>query len=105
MVIIRNFGSILEQSVRTTILSPLYGETISDTANKANALNNYFQLVFTKESLTNIPSMNECDNPVNLLPTMPSITFSVAGIQHQLSLLDTNKASGPDNIHPCILYI
>ena len=41
--------------------------------------------------------MNECDNPVNLLPTMPSITFSVAGIQHQLFLLDTNKASGPDN--------
>jgi len=38
--------------------------------------------------------------PVNSLPTMPSITFSVAGIQHQLSLLDTNKASEPDNIHP-----
>ena len=79
------------------------GETISDTINKANALNNYFQLVFTKENLTNIPSMNECDNPVNLLPTLPSITFLVAGIQNQLSLLDTNKASGPDNSHPHIL--
>jgi len=32
-----------------------------------------------------------------------SITFSVAGIQHQSSLLDTNKASGPGNIHPYIL--
>ena len=79
------------------------GESISDTKSKANALNNYFESVFTKENLSNIPSMNGCNNPVNALPTMPSITFSVAGIQHQLSLLDTNKASGPDNIHPYIL--
>ena len=34
---------------------------------------------------------------------MPVITFSTAGIQHQLSLLDTNKARGPDNISPYIL--
>ena len=39
----------------------------------------------------------------NLLPGMPDITFSVTGIQHQLSILDTNKASGPDNISPFIL--
>jgi len=31
------------------------GETISDTVNKANALSNYFQSVFTKENLTNMP--------------------------------------------------
>ena len=24
-------------------------------------------------------------------------------MQHQLSLIDTNKASGPDNVHPYIL--
>jgi len=29
------------------------GETISGAINKANALNNYFQSVFTKENLTN----------------------------------------------------
>ena len=46
--------------------------------------------------------MNEYNNLVNPLRTMPSITFSVAGIQHQLSLLDTNNARGPDNIHPYI---
>jgi len=46
------------------------GETISDTVNKANISNKYFQSVFTEENLKNIPSMNECDNPVNLLPTM-----------------------------------
>ena len=44
--------------------------------------------------------MNESNN---ILPGMPDITFSVTGIQHQLSILDTNKASGPDNISPFIL--
>ena len=35
---------------------------------------------------------------------MPDITFSsVTGIQHQLSVLDINKASGPDNVSPFIL--
>jgi len=43
--------------------------------------------------------MNECDNPVNPLPTMPSTTFSVTGIHQQLSQSDTKKASGPNNIH------
>ena len=47
--------------------------------------------------------MNECENPENSLPPMSSISFSVDGIQHQLSSLDTSKASGPDNIHPYIL--
>jgi len=49
--------------------------------------------------------MKEYDKPVNPLPTMPSITFLVAGIQQQLSLLDTSKASGPDNIHTYSYYI
>jgi len=34
---------------------------------------------------------------------MPYITFSVDGIQHLLSCLGVNKASGPDNISPFIL--
>ena len=43
------------------------------------------------------------DQSNNSLPGMPEITFSATGIQHQLSILDTNKASGPDNISPFIL--
>ena len=34
---------------------------------------------------------------------MPNITFSVDGIQHQLSKLDANKAKGLDNISSYIL--
>ena len=79
------------------------GETISDTVNKANALNNYFQSVFTKETLTNIPSMNECDNCESFAYYAKYYILSnITGIQHQLSLLDTNKASGPNNIHSYI---
>jgi len=51
----------------------------------------------------NIPTMNDTNNPENTLPSMPRITISVAGIQQQLSPLDTNKASGPDNTSPYIL--
>jgi len=40
-------------------------------------------------------------NPNNhLLPEVPDIKFTIAG---KLSLLDSNKASGPDNISPFIL--
>jgi len=87
------------QNISTLIVD---GETISDPESKANALNNYFSPRKIYQIL--IPSMNECNNPEDSLPPMPSITFSVDGIQHQLSLLDTNKTSGPDvNIHPYIL--
>jgi len=48
--------------------------------------------MFTKENLMNIPTMNDTNNPENTLPSMPKITISVAGIQQQLSLLDTNKS-------------
>jgi len=79
------------------------GKVISDSKSKADALNNYFESVFTKEDLSNIPSMSGSENPPSTLSAMASITFSVAGIQQQLSLLDSNKASGPDNIHSYIL--
>ena len=76
------------------------GLPISDSKEKANVLNKHFESVFTKENLSNVPVMNQSNN---LLPGMPDTTFSVTGIQHQLSILDTNKASGPDNISPFIL--
>ena len=46
--------------------------------------------------------MSDANNPESTVPIMPRISISTAGIQHHLSLLDTNKASGPDNI---TLYI
>jgi len=77
------------------------GQSISDSKQKANVLiNKHFESVFTKENMSNISIMNPSNLP---LPEMPDIKFSIAGIQHQLSLLNSNKASGPDNISPFIL--
>ena len=44
-------------------------------------------------------------DPTNsfMTPGMSDISFSIDGIQHQLSKLDANKAKGPDNISPYIL--
>ena len=77
------------------------GQHISDTRQKADALNNYFESVFTKENLSNIPNMDLTNGFV--ISGMPDIAFSVDGIQRQLSKLDANKAKGPDNISPYIL--
>jgi len=76
------------------------GQPISDSKEKAGVLNKHFESVITKENMSKIPIMNPNNHP---LSEMPDITFSIAGIQHQLSLLDSNKASGPDNISPFIL--
>jgi len=40
--------------------------------------------------MSNISIMNPNNHP---LPEIPDKKFSIAGIQHQLSLLDSNKAS------------
>ena len=45
--------------------------------------------------------MNPTD--VSAIPGMSNITFSVSGIQYQLTKLDANKARGPNNISPFIL--
>ena len=79
------------------------GQPISDSKEKANVLNKYFESVFTKENLSNIPLMNQGNDSINHLPDIPNITLSTNGIQHQLSVLDTNKASEPDNISLFIL--
>ena len=47
--------------------------------------------------------MSRYNNPnsVNFLPIRVFFIFS-AGIHYNISFLDANKASGPDNMHPCI---
>jgi len=65
------------------------GQPLSDSKEKANVLNKHFDSVFTKENISNIPIMIPNNHP---LPGMVDINFSIAGIQHQLSLLDMNKA-------------
>ena len=57
--------------------------------------------MFTKEDQTNIPSLDPTAE--DSIPDISDITFSVEGICQLLSELDTNKASGPDEIPPFVL--
>ena len=58
-------------------------------------LNNYFE---SKEDITTVPSTEPLYGSEHMLPSMPDITFLVDGIQHLLSTLNVNKASGPDHL-------
>ena len=74
-------------------------QSVSDPKGKAITLSNQFQSVFTRENLSNVPILgaNTC------IQAMSSIPFNVNGIQNLLSILDPNKAHGPDGISPYIL--
>ena len=70
--------------------------TVINAKDKATALNDQFQSVFTVEDLTNMPEIRT-DN----FHTMQPIQISESGIQ---SLLQT-LAPGPDGIHPLVLFL
>ena len=56
-------------------------------------LNNQFLSVFTQEDLSNIPDIG-----YDRIPAIDSLSMTINGVAKQLSLLKTNKASGPDAI-------
>ena len=74
------------------------GSIISDNKSKADMLNNQFLSVFTQEDLSNIPDIG-----YDRIPAIDSLSITINGVAKQLSLLKTNKASGPDAIPPWFL--
>ena len=60
------------------------GETYTDSAAKANILNNQFVSVFTKD-----------DNPI---PDIEQLSIGVNGVYNLLVNIDPHKATGPDGI-------
>ena len=70
---------------------------ISDK-NKANALNNFFQSVFTTDD-GNLPPVS-----ASLPASIGNIVFDQHGIEKELNRLNVNKAGGPDGIPPRILH-
>ena len=69
------------------------GKFASSTTDKANALNNQFCSVFTKEDLGNIPSEKS-----QQIPDITDITVTVPGIVKLLKDIKPHKAAGPDEI-------
>ena len=66
------------------------GTMVTDDINKANALNNQFASVFTRE---NVPVISGPS-----FPDMNDIHIEVNGVTQLLSNLDPQKATGPDRI-------
>jgi hypothetical protein len=68
---------------------------ITNDMDKATALANQFQGVFTREdtSPSSLPVL-----PPSPFPEMPQIIISLEGVRKLLSNIDTSKAIGPDQI-------
>jgi len=64
--------------------------TFIDDKDKANALNNQFASVFTRENLSGLSSSS--------FPDMDDIQIDINGVAQLLHNLDPQKATNPDNI-------
>jgi hypothetical protein len=84
----------------TTGVPPLkhQGKTSNDTIDKANALNNQFQSVFTEDSENIMPEIGG-----TRYNTMNDINITLNGVTKLLKDLNPNEASGPDELTPRIL--
>jgi hypothetical protein len=76
----------------------LNGETIENSKGKAEALNEQFKSVFTKEDLDNFPQIDDSGTP-----DIPNLNISTEGLIKLLKAVNPNKANGPDNISCRIL--
>ena len=80
------------------------GHVINDDNCKADILNNYFVSVFTEEDCSYIPE------PINLfegnivLEGLNNVELPEEVILRKLTEINVHKCSGPDDIHPKLLY-
>ena len=89
--------SLRQSSTDVSARSTMNG-TAPSAFDKADALSNQFQSVFTKEDYRNLPTLN--GTPTKC---MPPIQISTEGIVKLLKELIPQKAPGPDSIAPTIL--
>ena len=74
------------------------GCIVSCAKEKAEALNQQFCSIFTKEDHSFMPSLGDCR-----VPDMPDIKITTYGVEKLLKNLQVQKASGPDNIPARVL--
>ena len=85
---------------RSGIPSLLSDDTIVETdAEKAEVINNYFSSVFTKEDLSNMPTMNKQTEA-----TIGKLIVTEEMVSKKLKALKLSKSEGPDGFHPRILF-
>ena len=79
-------------------LKEINGHTITDPAEKANALNEHFKPVFTVEDNETIPNKG-----ISLYPSLPDFEITTQGVYNILSNRNPYKSPGLDCIHPYAL--
>ena len=78
----------------------IFGQPITDPANKADILNQHFKSVFTVEDRSNIP-----DKGPSLYPSITDFRITPEGVYNVLSNCNPHKSPGPDAIHPYALQV
>ena len=74
------------------------GDTHINSKSKAEALNNQFSSVFTKEDVSDIPDKGQSPHP-----DLPPIKITNHGVEKLLNGIKPHKATGPDEIPGRIL--
>ena len=75
--------------------------TLTQTDNeKANELNKFFASVFTRENVSNIPTVQD----LNFDRPLETIDISATEVEKLLHELNTTKSMGPDNMQLCIHF-
>jgi len=75
------------------------GKATTDTQ-KAEALNSFFTSVFTREALDSLPT----PEPMEDVTPLVDIKITEDRVEKKLKKLNPNKSSGPDEMHPKMLY-
>ena len=90
-----------KQKVKEVVgpLQGIDGELIDGGKDMAEVLNDYFVSVFTEESTVLVPD-SLCTKSSVLIR---DVDFSVDVVSKKLKGLNSNKAPGPDSIHPIVL--
>lgn len=79
------------------------GNAVKDPTATSNLLNDYFSSVFVTEDKTNIPEPHVFISE-NSDKAMPSMQIYENIVLRKLSLINTGKSHGPDEIHGKLLY-
>jgi hypothetical protein len=82
------------------------GKLVTEDRAKAEVLNKQFEAAFSaSEALSEEQFAERCPMPPldDAIPPCEEIVITQAGVLKLLKALDPSKASGPDNISPCVL--
>ncbi|KAI8486316.1 DTW domain-containing protein 2 [Branchiostoma belcheri] len=93
-----NYIKSIRQDSTGTAAIRHQGVLTADPKEKAEALGEQFESVFTKEDTNIIPTLGEPS-----VPTIPELKVSAEGVAKLLTNLNPNKATGPDGLPPRLL--